>query len=155
LPQQMMIYLRIPETSPVHGGFHIFMGGFIDYDDYYVGKSRSYGLELTAKIGAKLRLGGSVDYTQQFFSSGELEEVRGLYLLRVGYNFSNRLRSRFLAQYNLESTQLTTDALLCYELTSRSGIYLGYRDRRNLSTVSDPEPEDTRLFFKFSYLVSF
>ncbi len=155
LPQGMMIYLRIPETSPVHGGFHFFMGDFIDYDDYYVGKSRSYGLELTAKIGARLRLGGSVDYIQQFFSSGELEEVRGLYLLRVAYNFSHRLRSRFLAQYNLETTQFTTDALLSYELTSRSGIYLGYRDRRNLSAVSDPEPEDTRLFFKFSYLLSF
>ncbi|TKJ28794.1 hypothetical protein CEE39_09780, partial [bacterium (candidate division B38) B3_B38] len=117
--------------------------------------SRSYGIDLTAKMGAKLRLGGGVDYIQQFFSSGELDEVRGLYLLRVGYNFSHRLRSRLLAQYNLESTQLTTDALVSYELTSRSGIYLGYRDRRNLAAVSDPEPEDTRLFFKFSYLLSF
>jgi len=75
--------------------------------------------------------------------------------LRVGYNFSNKLRSRLLAQYNLETNQLTTDALISYELTARSGVYIGFRDRKNLELVSDPEPEDTRLFFKFSYLLSF
>ena len=155
LPQGIFIYLRIPQTSPVHGGFHIYMGDFIDYSDCYVGKSRSYSIDLTAKLGAKLRLGGRVNYIQEFFSNGELDEVRGLYLLRVGYNFTNKLRSRLLAQYNLETTQLTTDALVSYELTSRSGIYLGFRDRRNLGVVSDPDPEDTRLFFKFSYLISF
>jgi len=155
LPQGMFIYLRIPQTSPVYGGFHIFMGDFIDYDDCYIGKSRSYSVDLTAKLGPKLRLGGSVDYMQEFYSNGELEEVRGLYLLRIGYNFSNKLRSRLLAQYNLDTTQLTTDALISYEMTSRSGIYLGFRDRRNLGVVSEPEPEDTRLFFKFSYLISF
>jgi len=155
VPRRMFIFLHIPPTSMVTGGFHVAMGDFIDYNDCYIGKSRSYGIDLTAKLGAKLRVGGKVNYIQEFYSNGELDEVRGLYLLRVGYNFSNKLRSRLLAQYNLETTQLTADALISYELTSRSGIYLGFRNRRNLEVVSDAEPEDTRLFFKFSYLFSF
>jgi len=155
LPRQINIYLSLPQFGAVYGKFNVSMGDFIDYKDYYIGKNRSFSINLAARVGAKLRLGGRVYYIQEFYSNGELDEVRGLYLLRVGYNFTNKLRSRILAQYNLETTQLTTDALVSYELTARSGIYLGFRDRRNLGVVNDPEPEDTRLFFKFSYLVSF
>lgn len=155
LPRRIFIYLRIPQTSPVYGGVHISMGDFIDYDDYYVGKNRSFSVNLTAKVGTKLRLGGRVNYIQEFFRNGQFDETRGLYLLRIGYNFSSKLRSRFLAQYNIQNTQLTVDYLISYELTSRSGIHFGFRDRKNLEVMSDPEPEDTRLFFKLSYLISF
>jgi len=155
IPRRISISLSIPQFNAVYGSFNISMGDFIDYRDYYIGKNRSFSIDLTARVGAKLRLGGGVNYIQEFYSNGELDEARGLYLLRVGYNFSNKLRSRLLAQYNLETTQFTTDALVSYELTSRSGIYLGFRNRRNLEVVSDAEPEDTRLFFKFSYLFSF
>ncbi len=155
LPKRFTFYLRIPQSSAVSGGARVSMGDYIDYDDYFVGKNRSYSISLTAKIGAKLRVGGRINYIQEYFSSGELDEVRGLYLFRVSYNFSSKLRSRFLSQYNLQYMQLTTDALLSYELTSRSGIHFGIRDRSNLGVIDDPEPEDTRVFFKLSYLISF
>ena len=74
---------------------------------------------------------------------------------RWNYQFTNKLRTRVLAQYEGDhhGHNLSINSLLAYDFTSRSALYVGY-NRQN-HNILDPTDLGNQFFVKMSYLFGF
>ncbi len=128
---------------------------FVDFRDNYYGRLWFYEVGLNARLAGRTKLELRGLLFRESFMNGKLEENRSLILARLGYQFTPKLRARWLAQFNNDNrrNQFNLNFLLSYDFTARSALAIGY----NTETISPESPFrlGREFFVKFSYVLAF
>jgi hypothetical protein len=80
---------------------------------------------------------------------------RRLFVTRLNYQFTPKLRTRLLAQYSNDRLghNLSVNSIVAYDFTARSAAIVGYNYQR--SSPARPSDLGNEIFFKLSYLLHF
>jgi hypothetical protein len=103
----------------------------------------------------RIKLQASGRLVREFLDDGTPFQVRRLFLTRLNYQFTPRLRYRILAQVanDRRGQEFNINSVIVYDFTARSNFVLGYNyQRRSPGTPADLGNE---FFLKFSYLFQF
>jgi hypothetical protein len=143
------------ENRPVWLTFRAERRKFVDFRDSYYGRLWNYELRLNARLAGRTKLELRGLLFREYFMDGKLEENRSLMLARIGHQFTPKLRTRALIQFNNDNhrNQINLNWLLSYDFTARSALAIGY----NSEAISPRQPLrfGREIFLKFSYVLAF
>ena len=127
----------------------------VQYNENFYGHAREAGVNVTTRIGNRLRWQLSATQIGESLLNGMHYQYRRFFISRVFYQFNSKLRARVLAQYSKDKhgNNLSVNSLVAYDFTARSAFYVGYNRQRRLPT--DPGDLGHQVFIKLSYLFGF
>lgn len=130
-------------------------GKLVQYDESFYGHHKTLTATSHARFGRHLRLDLSGAYIREYLSSGVHYQNRRFLISRWNYQFTQKLRTRVLAQYSGDrhGHNLSLNSLVAYDFTARSAFYIGY-NRQNHRPL-DPSDLGNQVFVKMSYLFGF
>jgi len=127
----------------------------VQYNENFYGHAREAGVNVTTRIGNRLRWQLSATQIGESLLNGTHYQYRRFFISRVFYQFNSKLRARVLAQFSKDKhgNNLSVNSLVAYDFTARSAFYVGYNRQRRLPT--DPGDLGHQVFIKLSYLFGF
>jgi hypothetical protein len=154
------VSLETNTNRPVYGVFAVRQGKFVDFRDNFAGRNQTYDLSLNARLAGRTKLELHGLLFREFFMNHRLQENRGLVLVRVGHQFTPKLRARILAQFDKDKghSRFNLNSLIAYDFTARSALFIGYNHDRQilrLPQIPGSAPDlglGRQAFVKFSYL---
>lgn len=147
--------LNTNQASAVTGSITYQQAKIVQFDENFFGPMKMLQLQVQSRIGRHLQWEVNGVYIREYLSTGVHFQNRRFLVSRWNYQFTNKLRTRVLAQYegNHHGHNLSINSLLAYDFTSRSALYVGY-NRQNHNLL-DPTDLGNQFFVKMSYLFGF
>ncbi len=149
------LLVRTNESRPIFLNYSVSWRRIVQFRENFAGRAQEHNLGLTARLLRRIKLQASGRLVREFLDDGTPFQVRRLFLTRLNYQFTPRLRYRLLAQVanDRRGQEFNVNSVIVYEFTARSNFVLGYNyQRRSPGTPSDLGNE---FFLKFSYLFQF
>jgi hypothetical protein len=128
---------------------------FAQFRDNFYGRGENHELALTARLLRRARLEFRGTLIREFLDDGTPFQVRRLFVTRLNYQFTPKLRYRILGQVanDRRGQEFNINSVVVYDFTARSNFVLGYNYQRR--SPSDPADLGNEFFFKLSYLFPF
>ncbi len=148
-------FVRTNESRPVLLNYSFQWRRIVQFRENFVGQAQEHNLGLTARMLRRIKLQASGRLVREFLDDGTPFQVRRLFLTRLNYQFTPRLRYRILAQVanDRRGQEFNINSVIVYDFTARSNFVLGYNYQRR--SPGTPEDLGNEFFFKFSYLFQF
>ncbi len=151
-------------TNPLNA---LSLRGHLDFGKYVnrrenptLGKGYNISGSVTVKPTPRLEMDFSYNYsTLSSIDGGENYFSGDIYRFKGNYNFSKRLFTRLIVQYNSFSEQLQIYPLLSYKANPFTKFYIGmndymnYYDQPGLNEYQGFKQTDRQFFVKFQYLI--
>jgi len=152
---RVRLFFETNENRPLWLALRYTWKKMVNFRDNYYGRGQVYEAELNAKLAGRAKLMFQGEYDREFLLDGRPAQVRRLFVVRFTHQFTQRWRTRILAQFTDDKLghNWNLNSLLAYDFTARSAFFLGYNYQKAWpATLADLGHE---LFVKFSYLFNF
>ncbi len=128
---------------------------FAQFRDNFYGRGETHELALTGRLFRRARLELRGTLVREFLDDGTPFQVRRLFVARLNYQFTPRLRYRILGQLanDRRGQEFNVNSVVVYDFTARSNFVLGYNYQRE--SPGRPSDLGNEFFVKLSYLFQF
>lgn len=146
------------ETNPNRAVYFLFRhewGKLAQFDEYFYGHHKSYGVQGNIRLGGNARWELGATRVREFLQNGQHYQDRDYLLSRLNYQFTPKMRARVLLQYfqDRHGHDFSVNSLFAYDFTARSAFYAGYNRQKN-SPLNRSDLGDY-FYIKTSYLFGF
>ncbi|HKL17550.1 MAG TPA: carbohydrate binding family 9 domain-containing protein [Halalkalibaculum sp.] len=158
---RLMIDVSTDPLNALSLSGHIDFGKYVNRrDNPTLGEGYNISGSVTIKPTSRLEMDLSYSYSTLSSVDGSENYFSGdIYRFNGNYNFSKRLFTRLIVQYNSFSEQLQIYPLLSYKANPFTKFYIGmndymnYYDQAGLNGYQGFKQTDRQFFVKFQYLI--
>jgi len=158
---RLMIDVSTDPLNALSLSGHIDFGKYVNRrDNPTLGEGYNISGSVTIKPTSRLEMDLSYSYSTLSSVDGSENYFSGdIYRFNGNYNFSKRLFTRLIVQYNSFSEQLQIYPLLSYKANPFTKFYIGmndymnYYDQAGLNGFQGFKQTDRQFFVKFQYLI--
>jgi hypothetical protein len=160
---RVLLSLSSNENRPLFLSYTFKTRKMAQFRENFYGREQLHELGLQARLFGRTRIQFSGLLVREWLLDHTPFQDRRLFLTRVNYQFTPKLRARVLAQASSDrhGENFNVNSIVAYDFTARSAFIVGYNYQRHGKTdpLLDPFLRSNDLgnefFMKFSYLFHF
>ncbi len=152
---RVQLFLQTNENRPVSLGYTFTTRKMAQFHENFYGRAQQHELALQARLFGRTRIQFSGLLVREWLLDHTPFQDRRLFITRINYQFTRKLRARVLAQVTNDrrAQNFNVNSIVAYDFTARSALIIGYNYQRGAPVLASDLGNE--FFAKFSYLFHF